>query len=171
VGLLYCQHPCQGFPNGSASFLLLLSLPTIAMFAPLGEWWQGLGNRCLHFTWSSRGSISLDGLGLEVRASLLQLDFNTHTPSYLATYTLSLSLSLSLSHTHTHTHTLSQTTHTQTHADAHAHAQTYIHIKTYIYADTFSHTFSLSLTHTHSLSLSLSSSLSLSRSLFFFVCR
>lgn len=32
--------------------------------APL---WQGLGRRCLHFTWGARGAISLEGLGLEVR--------------------------------------------------------------------------------------------------------
>lgn len=30
-------------------------------------WWQALGRRCIHMTWSSRGSISLEGLGLEVR--------------------------------------------------------------------------------------------------------
>lgn len=29
-------------------------------------WWQGLGHRCIHFTWGSRGTISLDGLGLQV---------------------------------------------------------------------------------------------------------
>lgn len=34
-------------------------------------WWQQLGRRCIHITWSSRGAISLDGLGLEVRAWLL----------------------------------------------------------------------------------------------------
>ena len=167
MGLLYCQHPCQGFPNGSASFLLLLSLPTIAMFAPLGEWWQGLGNRCLHFTWSSRGSISLDGLGLEVRASLLQLDFNTHTPSYLATYTLSLSLSLSLSHTHTHTHSLTNNTHTntlrRTCTCTNIHTYKNIHIRRHF----LSHFLSLSHTHTLSLSLSLFLSFSLSLSLFF----
>lgn len=28
--------------------------------------WQGLGRRCLHTTWSSRGGISLEGLDLEV---------------------------------------------------------------------------------------------------------
>ena len=30
-------------------------------------WWQSLGLRCIHFTWSTRGNISLDGLGLQVR--------------------------------------------------------------------------------------------------------
>ena len=29
-------------------------------------WWQSLGHRCIHFTWSTRGTISLDGLGLQV---------------------------------------------------------------------------------------------------------
>lgn len=29
-------------------------------------WWQALGNRCIHFTWSTRGAISL-GMGLEVK--------------------------------------------------------------------------------------------------------
>eukprot|EP00775_Hariotina_reticulata_P010135 gene10135-10293_t len=31
-------------------------------------WWQQLGRRCLHLTWSTRGSISLTGLDLEARA-------------------------------------------------------------------------------------------------------
>ncbi|KAK9810178.1 hypothetical protein WJX72_006196 [[Myrmecia] bisecta] len=30
------------------------------------SFWAGLGKRCLHFTWSSRGAVSLEGLGLEV---------------------------------------------------------------------------------------------------------
>eukprot|EP00967_Tisochrysis_lutea_P018365 scaffold20836_cov17-Tisochrysis_lutea.AAC.1 len=30
------------------------------------QWWEGLGHRCIHTTWSSRGSISLEGLGLQV---------------------------------------------------------------------------------------------------------
>ena len=29
--------------------------------------WQQLGHRCLHFTWGSRGAVSLEGLGLQVR--------------------------------------------------------------------------------------------------------
>jgi hypothetical protein len=29
-------------------------------------WWQQLGSRCIHITWSSRGTISLEGLGLQV---------------------------------------------------------------------------------------------------------
>lgn len=29
-------------------------------------WWQQLGTRCIHVTWSSRGTISLDGLALQV---------------------------------------------------------------------------------------------------------
>jgi len=32
-------------------------------------WWRQLGRRCLHLTWSSRGTISLEGLGLEVVSS------------------------------------------------------------------------------------------------------
>ncbi|KAI8477095.1 MAG: HAD-like domain-containing protein [Monoraphidium minutum] len=38
-------------------------------------WWRRLGGRCLHLTWSSRGAISLDGLGLEVVASPGDADF------------------------------------------------------------------------------------------------
>jgi hypothetical protein len=30
-------------------------------------WWRALGTRALHLTWSSRGPIPLDGLGLTVR--------------------------------------------------------------------------------------------------------
>ena len=29
-------------------------------------WWRGLGDRVLHITWSARGAVSLDGLGLTV---------------------------------------------------------------------------------------------------------
>ena len=32
-----------------------------------GDFWTTLGKRCLHITWGSRGAVSLDGLGLEVR--------------------------------------------------------------------------------------------------------
>ena len=38
-------------------------------------WWQGLGHRCLHFTWGQRGAISLEGLGLEVTTDPQQADF------------------------------------------------------------------------------------------------
>ena len=31
-------------------------------------WWEELGRRCIHLTWSSRGTISLEGLGLQVGA-------------------------------------------------------------------------------------------------------
>lgn len=31
-----------------------------------GPFWRGLGRRCLHFTWGTRGAVSLEGLGLEV---------------------------------------------------------------------------------------------------------
>ena len=31
-----------------------------------GEFWETLGNKCIHLTWGARGSISLEGLGLEV---------------------------------------------------------------------------------------------------------
>ena len=34
-----------------------------------GWFWEELGSRCLHMTWSERGAISLDGLGLDVRLS------------------------------------------------------------------------------------------------------
>ncbi|GBF92597.1 hypothetical protein Rsub_05211 [Raphidocelis subcapitata] len=34
------------------------------------DWWRALGRRCVHLTWSSRGAISLSGLGLEVVDSL-----------------------------------------------------------------------------------------------------
>lgn len=36
-------------------------------------WWQGLGTRCLHFTWGQRGAISLEGLGLEVTTDAEQV--------------------------------------------------------------------------------------------------
>ena len=32
-----------------------------------GWFWEELGSRCLHMTWSERGAISLDGLSLDVR--------------------------------------------------------------------------------------------------------
>lgn len=38
-------------------------------------WWQGLGRRCLHFTWGQRGAISLEGLGLEVTTDPQQAEF------------------------------------------------------------------------------------------------
>ncbi|WIA31743.1 hypothetical protein OEZ86_002619 [Tetradesmus obliquus] len=38
-------------------------------------WWQQLGRRCLHFTWSSRGAISLEGLDLQVVDDPAQADF------------------------------------------------------------------------------------------------
>lgn len=38
-------------------------------------WWQGLGHRCLHFTWGQRGAISLEGLGLEVTTDPQQAEF------------------------------------------------------------------------------------------------
>lgn len=28
-------------------------------------WWRSLGSRCVHITWSDRGAVSVDGLGLE----------------------------------------------------------------------------------------------------------
>lgn len=31
-----------------------------------GKFWEKLGTKCLHFTWSDRGKIQLDDLGLEV---------------------------------------------------------------------------------------------------------
>lgn len=34
-----------------------------------GEFWEQLGRRCLHLTWGARGSISLEGLNLQVRTS------------------------------------------------------------------------------------------------------
>lgn len=38
-------------------------------------WWQRLGTKCIHLTWSSRGAISLDGLGLSVVADPAEADF------------------------------------------------------------------------------------------------
>jgi hypothetical protein len=41
-----------------------------------GDFWQGLGSRCLHITWGARGAVSLDGLGLQVTS----LTSPVHTP-------------------------------------------------------------------------------------------
>lgn len=38
-------------------------------------WWQALGTRCIHITWSSRGAISLDGLGLTLTTDPAEADF------------------------------------------------------------------------------------------------
>lgn len=38
-------------------------------------WFAALGRKCLHFTWSARGAISLEGLGLEVVESVKDADF------------------------------------------------------------------------------------------------
>ncbi|KAJ7543518.1 hypothetical protein O6H91_09G041500 [Diphasiastrum complanatum] len=38
-------------------------------------WFSALGQRCIHITWSARGSISLEGLGLEIVEDLEQADF------------------------------------------------------------------------------------------------
>ncbi|KAG1680807.1 hypothetical protein FOA52_008140 [Chlamydomonas sp. UWO 241] len=46
-----------------------------ALFSRPTEWWRALGSKCLHFTWSSRGKISLEGLGLTVTASPSEADF------------------------------------------------------------------------------------------------
>lgn len=47
--------------SGELAFLLLRDRPD--------SWWQGLGRKCLHFTWGSRGAVSLEGLKLDVRAA------------------------------------------------------------------------------------------------------
>lgn len=36
-------------------------------------WWQTLGRKCLHLTWSTRGTIDLSGLGLEVSRHVMAL--------------------------------------------------------------------------------------------------
>ncbi|GFH07390.1 uncharacterized protein HaLaN_02182 [Haematococcus lacustris] len=38
-------------------------------------WWQALGHRVLHLTWSGRGPVSLQGLGLQVVAEPEEADF------------------------------------------------------------------------------------------------
>lgn len=37
-----------------------------ALLRRQGKFWETLGNKCIHITWGARGSISLEGLGLEV---------------------------------------------------------------------------------------------------------
>ena len=37
-----------------------------ALLQRQGHFWETLGNKCIHLTWGARGSISLQGLGLEV---------------------------------------------------------------------------------------------------------
>mmetsp|Transcript_8383 Transcript_8383/g.25318 ORF Transcript_8383/g.25318 Transcript_8383/m.25318 type:complete len:428 (-) Transcript_8383:263-1546(-) len=39
------------------------------------EWWRSLGSRCVHFTWSSRGTINLEGLSLQVTSNISDADF------------------------------------------------------------------------------------------------
>ncbi|KAJ3681405.1 hypothetical protein LUZ60_015894 [Juncus effusus] len=38
-------------------------------------WFKSLGRKCIHITWSDRGAISLDGLGLEVVSEVNEADF------------------------------------------------------------------------------------------------
>lgn len=38
-------------------------------------WWQGLGSACLHFTWATRGAISVEGLGVAPTLDPEQADF------------------------------------------------------------------------------------------------
>ena len=59
-----------GFPE--AAFAGVLTSGEIAQARLAGRrsggwFWEELGSRCLHMTWSARGAISLDGLGLDVR--------------------------------------------------------------------------------------------------------
>jgi len=39
---------------------------------------QHLGNRCLHFTWKSRGTVSLEGLELQVSRLLVHFANGAH---------------------------------------------------------------------------------------------
>jgi hypothetical protein len=65
--LLTARMPAGAVTSGDMAHLHLLDRP--------GTFWQGLGTRCLHFTWSSRGTISLEGLGLEVTPDPQQAQF------------------------------------------------------------------------------------------------
>jgi hypothetical protein len=49
---------CGVVTSGEVTHRQLVSRPD--------AWWGGLGRRCLHFTWGSRGAICLEGLDLEV---------------------------------------------------------------------------------------------------------
>lgn len=32
------------------------------------DWWQKLGKKCLHITWGDRGTVSVEGMGVEVES-------------------------------------------------------------------------------------------------------
>ena len=44
--------------SGEVTHQHLLARPSL--------FWRQLGRRCLHFSWGSRGAVSLEGLGLQV---------------------------------------------------------------------------------------------------------
>ena len=57
--MFWCRSRCAGaVTSGDLADRFLRDRPD--------EWWQRLERRCLHFTWSSRGTISLQGLDLQV---------------------------------------------------------------------------------------------------------
>ena len=43
-----------------------LGVPCRCLQEKPDQFWQDLGTRCIHYTWGSRGSVSLEGLGLQV---------------------------------------------------------------------------------------------------------
>jgi len=51
-------HASGAITSGELTHRYLLARPN--------PWWQQLGRRCIHITWSSRGTISLEGLDLQV---------------------------------------------------------------------------------------------------------
>jgi len=59
-----------GFPEAAFAGVLTsgeIAHQRLANRASGGWFWEELGSRCLHMTWSGRGTISLEGLGLDVR--------------------------------------------------------------------------------------------------------
>ncbi|GAX72851.1 hypothetical protein CEUSTIGMA_g306.t1 [Chlamydomonas eustigma] len=53
--------------SGDMTHQYLIQRPT--------EWWKSLGSCCVHLTWGSRGSISLEGLGLQVVRDISSAEF------------------------------------------------------------------------------------------------
>ena len=36
------------------------------------DWWQELGKKCLHVSWGERGTVSVEGMGIEARNATLE---------------------------------------------------------------------------------------------------
>ncbi|BDA40671.1 probable acid sugar phosphatase [Coccomyxa sp. Obi] len=66
----------MGFPEEAfAGAITSGEVAHTALLRRQGQFWETLGNRCIHFTWGARGSISLEGLGLEVVRDVEEAEF------------------------------------------------------------------------------------------------